>query len=150
MKKSRDFSPKMFATGGERCPVSLFKEYLTCQPNHLRTRCSFYLSINCKPKDEVWYKAQPMGNNRINEMMKRIVAGTSLESSSKKLTNHNAWNTLVNKLRNATLNGPPLLRLLAIETYSPLTTTTKEMKLSNEISLQKYLVKAIPATCNLY
>jgi hypothetical protein len=24
------------------------------------------------------------------------------------------------------------------------------MKLSNEISLQKYLVKAIPATCNLY
>jgi hypothetical protein len=30
-----------------------------------------------------------MGNNRINEMMKRIVAGTSLESSSKKLTNHN-------------------------------------------------------------
>ena len=26
-KKSQDFSPKMFATGGERCPVSLFKEF---------------------------------------------------------------------------------------------------------------------------
>ncbi|CAB4000145.1 Hypothetical predicted protein, partial [Paramuricea clavata] len=68
--------------------------------------------------DEVWYKAQPMGTNHINEMMKRIVAGTSLESSSKKLTNHSAQKTLVNKLRNAMLNGPPLLRLLAIETIN--------------------------------
>jgi hypothetical protein len=34
-KKSRDFSPKIFASGGERCPVSLFKEYMSRRPNHL-------------------------------------------------------------------------------------------------------------------
>ena len=50
-----------------------------------------------------------IGTNRTNQMMKRIVAGTSLESSSKKLTNNSARKTLVNKIKNATLNGPPLL-----------------------------------------
>ena len=73
-KKSRDFSPKMFATGGERCPVSLFKEYLSRRPQQMKTTGPFYLSVNFNAKDEIWYKAQPMGINRINEMMKRIVA----------------------------------------------------------------------------
>jgi hypothetical protein len=40
-KKSRDFSPKMFATGGERCPVSLFKEYLSRRPQQMKTTGPF-------------------------------------------------------------------------------------------------------------
>jgi replication initiation and membrane attachment protein DnaB len=41
-----------------------------------------------------------MGTNRINEMMKRIVQGTQLEhQQQKKLTNHSARKTVVNKLK---------------------------------------------------
>jgi hypothetical protein len=35
--------PKMFATGEKRCPVSLFKEYLSRRPVFLRTNGPFYL-----------------------------------------------------------------------------------------------------------
>ena len=30
--KPRSFLPKMFATGNERCPVAIFKEFLWCRP----------------------------------------------------------------------------------------------------------------------
>lgn len=85
-KKSRDFSPKMYAAGGERCPVSLFKENLSRRPTAMKTSGPFYLSVNYMAKDDIWYKAQPMGTNRINDMMKRIIASTSLEANPKKLS----------------------------------------------------------------
>ena len=110
-KKSRDFSPKMFATGGERCPVSLFKEYLSRRPQQMKTTGPFYLSVNYNAKDEIWYKAQPMGINRINEMMKRIVAGSSLETSCKKLTNHSARKTLVNKLKKTNVERSSIVKV---------------------------------------
>ena len=68
-KKSRDFSPKMFATGGERCPVSLFKEYLLRRPQQMKTTGPFYLSVNYNAKNEIWYKARPMGINRIQRRL---------------------------------------------------------------------------------
>ena len=109
-KKSRDFSPKMFATG-ERCPVSLFKEYLSRRPQQMKTTGPFYLSVNYNAKDEIWYKAQPMGINRIKEMMKRIVAGSSLEASCKKLTNHSARKTLVNKLKKTNVERSSIVKV---------------------------------------
>ena len=98
-KKSRDFLPKMYATGDERCPVALFNEYLSRRPAALQNSGPFYLSINLS-NNNTWYKAQPMGTNRINEMMKRIVQGTQLEhQQQKKLTNHSVRKTVVNKLK---------------------------------------------------
>jgi hypothetical protein len=110
-KKSRDFSPKMFATGGERCPVSLMKEYLSRRPQQMKTPGPFYLSVNYNAKDEIWFKAQPMGINRINQMMKRIIAGTSLEASCKKLTNHSARKTLVNKLKKSNVERSSIVKV---------------------------------------
>ncbi|CAB4009817.1 zinc finger MYM-type 2-like [Paramuricea clavata] len=99
-KKSRDFLPKMYATGDERCPVALFNEYLSRRPAALQNSGPFYLSIKYNSNNNTWYKAQPMGTNRINEMMKRIVQGTQLEhQQQKKLTNHSACKAVVNKLK---------------------------------------------------
>ncbi|KAK3701593.1 hypothetical protein QZH41_007411 [Actinostola sp. cb2023] len=91
----------MFAIGGERCPVGIFLEYMNRRPVSLRNTGPFYLAINHNRRkdDDVWFKAQPMGVNKINTMMKSIVAGTSLEESSKKFTNHSARKTLVKKLK---------------------------------------------------
>ena len=81
----------------------------------------FYLSRKYKGKNDSWYKALPMSTNRINEMMKRIVAGTPLESSCK----IDKPQTVLNKLKKSTSRDPPSLKLPAIETYNPLTTTMK-------------------------
>ena len=43
--KSRQFQPKMFQTGRERCTVALFREYISRRPPNLRTSGTFYLSI---------------------------------------------------------------------------------------------------------
>ena len=72
----------MVLTTIERCPVSLFKEYLS-RRQQMKTTGPFYLSVNYNAKDEIWYKAQPMGINCINEMMKRIVTRSQLQETDK-------------------------------------------------------------------
>ena len=101
--KSRDFLPRMFETGGERCPVKFFKEYKRRRPTQLQCEGPFYLSIRHKrkPNDQVWYTIQAMGVNKINAIMKTLVEGTALEASGKKFTNHSARKTLVGKLKRA-------------------------------------------------
>ena len=41
----------------------------------------------------------PMGQNTINEIMKRMVSNSSLATSTKKLTNHSARKTVIKKLK---------------------------------------------------
>ena len=61
--------------------MALFKQFVSRRPQNLKTTGPFYLSIktNRKPDDNVWFKVQPMGENKINDMMKSIVANTILE-----------------------------------------------------------------------
>ena len=96
--KSRQFQPKMFQTGRERCPVALVHQYIRCRPPNLRMSGPyFYLSIkyNRGSSNEIWYKFQPLGENKINSMMKNIISETTLESSEKRFSNHSACKTLV-------------------------------------------------------
>ena len=111
--KLRDFQPRMFAVGGERCPVALFKQFVSCRPQTLKTTGPFYLSIktNRKPDDNVWFKVQPMGENKINNMMKSIVADSILESSDKKFTNHSARKVVVSKLKKANVERPGIVKV---------------------------------------
>ena len=43
--KNRDFQPRMFSVGGERCPVALFKQFVERRPLNMRWSGPFYLSI---------------------------------------------------------------------------------------------------------
>ena len=54
--KSRQFQPKMLQTGGEKCPVAFFREYISRRPPNLRTSGLFYLPIkyNRGSSDEIW------------------------------------------------------------------------------------------------
>jgi hypothetical protein len=96
----------MFAVGGERCPVFLFKQ-LICRPqNDLKNMQNdglFYLSINAnrRAEDYIWFKAQPVGVNKINDMIWNIIADTSLENSDKKFNDHSGRKTVVSKLKKA-------------------------------------------------
>ena len=76
--KNRDFQPRMFAVGGERCPVALLKQFVERRPLNMQWSGPFYLSVkrNRKLDDNIWFKSQPMGVNTISNMMKTIVVGT--------------------------------------------------------------------------
>ena len=60
-----------------------------------------YFAVIPKPKTDIWHKAQKMGINRIGDMMTRIVRGSEVELTGKRLTNHSARKTLVKKLDDA-------------------------------------------------
>ena len=111
--KPRQFQPKMFQTGEGKCPVALFRQYISRRPPNLRTSGPFYLSIkyNRRADDEIWYKVQPMGENKINSMMKSIISGTSLETSEKRFSNHSARKTVVSKMKKANLERSAIAKV---------------------------------------
>ncbi|CAH3024027.1 unnamed protein product [Porites evermanni] len=88
--KNRDFQPRMFSVGGERCPLAIFKQFVERRPLNMRWSGPFHLSIkrNRRLNDNIWFKTKPMGVNTISNMMKTTVAGTSLEESHKKFAIH--------------------------------------------------------------
>ena len=109
--KPRSFLPKMFATGGDRCPVTIFKEFLSRRPPEIRTTGPLYLFCVSNPSSQVWYKRQPMGVNKLNDMMKTVIKGTTLEDSWKTFSNHSARKTVVKKLKTAGLERSSIVKV---------------------------------------
>ena len=109
--KPRSFLPKMFATGGDRCPVTIFKEFRSRRPPEIRTPGPLYLSFVSNPSSQVWYKRQPMGVNKLNDMMKTVIKGTTLEDSWKTFSNHSARKTVVKKLKTAGLERSSIVKV---------------------------------------
>lgn len=98
----RAFKPKMFANGTDYCPVKYFKAYIAHRPAAANTPDRpFYLGIKDKRLDEdtVWYLNAPMGKNTIAKFMKAASEGTGI--SGKKVTNHSARKTMVQRLVDA-------------------------------------------------
>jgi hypothetical protein len=66
----RAFNPRMYATGGDRCPVKLMKKYLGLRPPHCCLPNSpFYLQPANTPVTSnslIWYKNQPVGINTLS------------------------------------------------------------------------------------
>ena len=72
----------------------------------------FYLSCVPNRSSQVWYKRQPMGVNKINDMMKSVIKGTTLEDSLKTFSNHSARKTVVKKLKTAGLERSSIVKVM--------------------------------------
>ena len=143
--KNRDFQPRMFSVGGERCPVALFKQFVERRPLNMRWSGPFYLSIkrNRRLNDNIWFKTQPMGVNTISNMMKTTVAGTSLEESHKKFTNHSARKTTVSKLKKANVERSDIVKVTGHRSVQSLddydeADEEEQRRLSSAISKRNY------------
>ena len=66
----------MFATGEERSPVTIFKDFLWRCPLKVR-----------KTGKTHYCERQPMGVKKIKDVMKLFIRGTTLEDSVKSLSN---------------------------------------------------------------
>ena len=98
-QKNRLQVPKILETKSDRCPVKIFRKYLSKRPVELRNSGPFYLQPIVNPLTEIWYKKQPMGINNINGIMKDMIANSPLRNTEKHLANHSARKTLVKKLK---------------------------------------------------
>ena len=114
----RSAVPKMFATGGLRCPVRLFQLYMSKRPDDLEMTGPFYLSAkHCANKDDItWFTRQPVGKNTISGFMKQIIKGTSAESNGKKISNHSGRKTCVKKLKRAQVPEESIIKVTGHKT----------------------------------
>ena len=64
--KPRKIFPRMYETGGERCPVAFLRQYIQHRPNSVRSAGPFYLGIIDLPISDIWYKTIRMGVNTID------------------------------------------------------------------------------------
>lgn len=110
-KDIRKVSPKIWATGSERCPVKCFQIYASKRPvDFCRREDPFYIATNNstyfnKDKD-MWYKRQPIGVNKLKSIMKRMAC--TLDT---KLSNHSARKFLVQKLVDADLPPTEIIQI---------------------------------------
>ena len=80
----RAVQPKMFANGGERCPVMLFEEMLARRPPEMRDSGPFYLTTISKPKSQIWFSRQRMGKHKIGQLMKVMAVKSGLTAATGK------------------------------------------------------------------
>ena len=92
--------PRMYETGGERCPVKIFNMYRNHRPLDQRDSGPFYLAVIDAPSKSVWYKRSRMGKNTLGSIVQSIVAGTKLHGT-KRFSNHSVRKTNVNTLQAA-------------------------------------------------
>ena len=87
----------------DRDPVHVYKMNKEKRPpSMLEPDSSFYLSVNyfktethASVEDKTWFKAQPMGVNKLNNIMKDMTEAAGIPGK----TNHSGRKTLVQKLQ---------------------------------------------------
>ena len=89
----RYFSPQVYLTGGELCPVKLFKIFLAHRlPDIMKPEDPLYLVTVKKSKGQVWYKRQSLSVHSLGQFMKTMAVAINLNG---KHTNHSAQRTMI-------------------------------------------------------
>ena len=110
-KMDRRLPQKLFAQGGDRCPVKFLELLISKRPESLRATGPLYLRPLDRPREDVWYSSQPVGIRTIDTYMRNMAMLGKLDSTNKKFTNHSIRKTTVRKLQKA---GVPNDRIAAI------------------------------------
>ena len=110
----RSVKPRMYenlSAVPERNPVFLYKLYKAKRPeSYMDNNAPFYLGVNHSNASKAdlptlkWFKPQPMGVNKLNSLMKDCAQLAGI-GKDKRITNHSARKTLVQKLQDN--NIPP-------------------------------------------
>ena len=101
-KQERCAPQRMFAIGGDKCPVEIFQKLLNKRPESLKSSGPLYLTpLQDFQGQDVWYSQQRMGINKINSFMKDMAKHSGLSTSKKRYTNHSVRKTMVHKLQKA-------------------------------------------------
>ena len=86
----------------------VYKVYSEKRPSSMKDSDSpFYLGINYtkNPTEKPWLKASAMGVNKLNSQLMKTMADKAGFDEKRRLTNHSARKTMVQKLNDS--NIPP-------------------------------------------
>ena len=109
LRNQRAIKPRMYANNDaisiDRDPGHVFKMYKEKRPpSMLEPDSSFYLSVNyfktethATVEGKNWFRAQPMGVNKLNNIMKGMAQAAGISDK----TNHSSRKTLVQKLQDS-------------------------------------------------
>ena len=87
----------MYTTGGPRCPVLIFKTYLSRRPSEMGSPDHpFYLAAIQNPVSGIWFKKQPLGKNSLGLFMKNMSTAAGITGRH---TNHSVRRTMISALR---------------------------------------------------
>ena len=128
-------SKKMFAVGGDRCPVATYKTYLS----KLDPGCAWFFTkprINWKKQDAVWYSKQKIGRNPLNTMMATISTEAEL---SKRYTNHCLRATTVTILSRAGVHADEIMAVTGHACRSSVDSYINEMQTERRGQLSNVL-----------
>ena len=138
----RSFNPKAFPTATDRCPVKIFKEYVSHRPTEMcQDDSPLFLQVRYNVEytsNKIWYFPKPLGKNSVGEFMSK--ARKMLENNSAgKISNHSARKTTVTNLLNRDIN--PLhvqqitghKKLESLNNYNT-ASLSQQKKISNAIS----------------
>ena len=100
-KDIRVVKPKMFSVpSSDRDSVQAYHLYASKRPEQMKLDDSpFYLAINytrVANSSKPWFKAAPMGSNKLNSLMKTVAEKAGL--SPENLNNHSARKRMIQKL----------------------------------------------------
>lgn len=97
---ARKFIPRLYATGGDRCPIFIYKEFMKRRPAETKVQnAPFYIQIkrNRKANDDIWFKNQPLGVNSLSKILPNMAKDNNLDPQ-RKITNHSQRKTYCTNL----------------------------------------------------
>lgn len=103
----RAFQPKIYAIGGERCPVKFYKKFTVHRPREMNAPDSpFFLAVkhNRATNDPVWYKKSPLGKNQIGKFLSVAAQNAGIQQGiGAKVSNHSVRKTSISRLLDANI-----------------------------------------------
>ena len=115
----------------DRDPVFVYKVYSEKRPSSMTDSDSpFYLGINHtkNPTEKPWFKASAMGVNKLNSIM-RTMADKAGFDEKRRLTNHNARKTMIQKLND---NNIPPTHIMKLSGHRNVQSVNNYSTVSNE------------------
>ena len=108
MGHKRAFKPKAFENKTDRCPVKIYKIFVSHRPpTMLLDQSPFFLGVRYRLdfKSDVWYLNKPLGKNSIGDFLSKASKILPQSScSSRKVSNHSARKTCITNLLNENIN----------------------------------------------
>ena len=138
----------------DRYPVHVYKLYKEKRPpSMLEQDSSFYLSVNyfktethASVEGKNWFKAQPMGVNKLNNIMKDITEVITQAAGISGKTNHSGRKTLVQKLQDS---GVPPIQIIQITGHINLQSVNNYNSLTGSPSSKYEHRRASALLCNI-
>ncbi len=155
--ESRVDGGRMYATGGEGCPVASFEKYLSKLNPMIDVL--FQAPKRCAPAhdDEPWYKNSPVGEKTLGNFMAKLSTAAGL---SRRYTNHSIRSTCITLLDHSGFDARDICNVSghrnegSIRTYIGRPNDMKRQKLSDALAKCTHSTVTSPSassntTCSL-